>query len=64
MYHIQVICVLLVLKKIREYAELGIEMKHQWQLEAVCTLTATISAAVILHKLHDVLHDHITICSL
>jgi hypothetical protein len=47
-----------------EYAELGIEAKHQWQLAVVCTLTATISAGVIPHKLHDVLHDHIKICSL
>jgi hypothetical protein len=46
------------------YIELGIEMKHQWQLEAVSTLIATISAGVIPHKLHDVLHDHIKICSL
>jgi len=30
-------------KRMRKYAELSIEMKQQWQLEAVYTLPVTIS---------------------
>ena len=42
-------------EKMTEYAELSIEVKQQWQLEAVYTLSATISAGVIPHKLQDIL---------
>ena len=39
-----------------KYAELSIEVKQQWQVEAVHTLPVIISATgVIPHKLHDVL---------
>jgi hypothetical protein len=39
--------------KMRKYAELNTEVKQQWQLEAVYTLPATISAiGVIPHMLY------------
>jgi hypothetical protein len=55
-YQIQVICKLLIPKKIRKYAELSTKVKQQWQVEAVYTLPVTISTTgVIPHTLHNVL---------
>lgn len=43
--------------EMRKYAELSIEMKQQWQVEAVYTLPLNVhDAEVILHTLHDVLN--------
>jgi hypothetical protein len=39
----------------RKYAELSIEVKQQWQVEAVYTLPIIPATGVIPHKLHDVL---------
>jgi hypothetical protein len=42
--------------EIRKYAELIIEVKKQWQLEAVYTLSYNVpDTEVVLHTLHDVL---------
>jgi hypothetical protein len=43
-------------EEMRKYAEMSIEVKQQWQLEAVYTLPLNVhDAEIILHTLHDVL---------